>query len=87
VRLVAGALFALFVAAGTTCSAGRSRCEKVCAREAECAEKLQIPDTDVPECVEACQALETDDKTRAMVDEHIRCVNAAKSCAAVIDCP
>jgi hypothetical protein len=86
-RLVAGALLGLLILAGTTCSASRSRCEKVCAREAECADKLEIPDTDVPECVEACQALETDETTRKMVDEHIRCVNNAKSCAAIIDCP
>jgi hypothetical protein len=70
-----------------TCSRGeRSRCERICALEAECAETLEL-DVDRAECVEQCRELEKQSPTSARVDDHVACVERAKSCAAVVDCP
>lgn len=67
-------------------SRGRSRCERACAREAECAEKLELKDNDQGECVDACTTLERDPATQPLVERHVRCVSEAASCQAVVGC-
>jgi hypothetical protein len=73
--------------ASITCSQGTpSRCDRVCAREAQCADLLEL-EVDQAECVERCRELEKQSDTSRAVVEHAACVDQAKSCAAVFDCP
>jgi hypothetical protein len=74
----------LLLGAGCT-SRTRSRCDAICAREAECAEELRL-EIDRAECIEACLALERSDKGRAQVDRHAACVLRAEGCPAVLAC-
>ena len=76
---------ALLLLAGCVRGAG-SRCETVCRREADCADKLELPDGDFSSCLEACNELERDQVTARAVEAHVACVAAAESCAAVMDC-
>lgn len=71
------------------CTEPRSEtCRSVCAREAECHEELETEENlDEGECLDACAALERDDKTQAIVATHAACVQEATSCAQVVDCP
>jgi hypothetical protein len=71
--------------AGCVRGAG-TRCERVCRAEAECAEKMAV-ESDTGRCIEACGELERDPTTQRLVDEHMRCVNRAASCAAMLECP
>jgi hypothetical protein len=83
VRFAALALLVL-----TTCStAGRSRCEKACRVEADCADETEAAEVDVGECVETCRELERAPETQAIVLSHVDCVEAAKGCAAILECP
>ena len=84
-RLVLVVLLAL--AAAGCARAPRSRCERVCKREAECAEQTSTPEVDVVACVDACAALERDAKGVRLVNRHVLCVDNAPSCATLIDCP
>ena len=63
-----------------------TRCETVCRREADCADKLELPDADFGACLEACNELERDSLTVRAVEAHLRCVGAAESCAQVMEC-
>ena len=72
----------------TTCStAGRSRCEQARRAEADCADETEAAEVDVGECVETCRELERTPETRAVVLSHTDCVEAAKGCAAILECP
>jgi hypothetical protein len=64
----------------------RTRCERVCTVEAQCADKLDLADHDFGACVESCQELERDSRTHNLVVEHIKCVLAATGCAEAMDC-
>ncbi len=63
----------------------RSRCERVCTREAECHDKMDLPGFNATECVEQCQELER--QAQRLVEEHITCVDAKATCAEVVECP
>jgi hypothetical protein len=78
-------LFCLLGAAGCLRGAG-ARCEHVCRQEAECADRLDLPDTDVTGCIEACSELERDPRTQKLVEEHIHCVAKANGCAEMLEC-
>lgn len=78
-------LWLVLVIASCVRGAG-TRCENVCRREADCADKLELPDGDYGACVEACNELERDSVTARAVEDHVRCVSAAESCAAVMEC-
>jgi hypothetical protein len=80
-RLALAALLAL-----AACSPrAPTRCERVCARAAECAEELER-EHDRTECIEECASLERDPQLHAAVDRHVRCVMAARSCEQVLAC-
>jgi hypothetical protein len=71
----------------TSCTRGAgTRCERVCRAEADCAERLAL-DNDTNGCIEACAELERDPSAQRLVDEHARCVTAAPTCTALLDCP
>jgi hypothetical protein len=78
-------LLLLLLAVGCTRGAG-TRCERVCRAEADCADKLEVADHDLGACVDACAELERAAATQRLVEAHIRCVNSAPTCAAVLDC-
>jgi hypothetical protein len=84
VRVVVLSLL-LVVSGGCVRGAG-TRCERVCRAEADCAERLAV-DNDSNGCIEACAELERDPSTQRLVDEHMRCVNGAATCTAVLECP
>ncbi len=87
--LAARLLLLLFTMTMTTACRGTSgtRCDRVCRAEQDCAERLELPDPDRTGCVEACGELEREARTAHLVDEHIRCVSAATTCQALLDCP
>jgi hypothetical protein len=64
----------------------RTRCERVCRAEQECADKLDVSDNDYAECVETCTALERDPHTQKIVEAHIRCVTGAETCDLAMEC-
>ena len=64
-----------------------TRCEMVCKTEAQCAERLELTDVSYASCVAACTELERASSTAHQVDEHIKCVAEAETCAAIVDCP
>jgi hypothetical protein len=72
--------------AGCVRGAAGTRCANVCRAEADCAEKLEITDNDSAGCMESCNELERDPKLAKLVEEHIKCVAAAATCAAKLDC-
>jgi len=80
------AVVLLVLLAACTRGAG-TRCERVCRAEADCADKLEVADHDLSGCIDACAELERGAATQRLVEEHIRCVNAAPTCAAVLECP
>jgi hypothetical protein len=85
-----GALLVLGLCAFLACSGKRSeRCEEVCQREADCAEELDDDEYVVSrgECVRECNDLERQPDGPELVTQHVRCVDAAKSCRAVLQCP
>ena len=82
---VASLIVILVGLAGACSSRTRSRCDAICAREAECAEETR-QEFDRAECVEACLALERSDRGRAIVDRHAGCVLQAEGCPAVLQC-
>ncbi len=69
----------------------RTRCERVCAREADCAASTHAEkpvEVDYGECVDMCNKLERDPALVKGIDEHVACVDrAGDSCPAVLDCP
>lgn len=71
------------------CTEPRSkRCQTVCAREAQCHEKLQTTESfDEGECLDACAALERDERSEPQVGQHAACVAAATECEQVVACP
>jgi hypothetical protein len=71
------------------CTEPRSkRCQQVCAKEAECHDKVESPDNfDEGECLDACAALERDVEAEPSVAHHAECVKIAQTCEAVIACP
>lgn len=70
------------------CGGGRqNRCQRVCEKEARCAAELEADDVDEAECIAECKDLERDPELRRFVDQHLRCVEHAVSCRAVLDCP
>jgi hypothetical protein len=83
-RLLCALALAL-VLSGCVRAAG-TRCERVCRMEAECVEKLQALDYATAGCVEACAELERDPATQRLVEEHMRCVIGARTCAEVLAC-
>ncbi|HKA88328.1 MAG TPA: hypothetical protein VKE22_11725 [Haliangiales bacterium] len=64
----------------------RTRCELACRAEAECAEKLELTDNDYSECAQSCAALEGDSRAHALVEQHLQCVAAARSCEEILAC-
>jgi hypothetical protein len=81
-------LLVLLTLLGAACSRPpRSRCDRVCAREARCAAELHLPDLDVVACVDTCNDLERDPEGRRLVNEHVLCVDNAPTCTVLIDCP
>jgi hypothetical protein len=82
----AGALIlcSLLAACG---SPPRSRCERVCARENQCAREAKPPEQfEWSECVEECSRLERDPALAPAVERHVACVDRAASCADVLRC-
>jgi hypothetical protein len=80
----------LFVLLAASCGTRpKSRCERVCAREHDCAQKLKRDGfvSDQGECEETCGQLERDPQTQRFVDVHVKCVDEAQACAQVLDCP
>ena len=74
---------------GAACTEPRSkRCQQVCAKEAECHDKVEAADNfDEGECLDACAALERDVEAEPSVAHHAECVKIAQTCEAVIACP
>lgn len=72
-----------------TCHSGAgSRCERICHREAQCANELDLDyDVDVGECTVECGKLEREPDLVRFVDDHVKCVDEAVSCRAVVECP
>lgn len=62
-----------------------SRCQRTCAREAECAEQLGRK-VDRLECLEYCSALDRAQAGAAAVERHIACVDEAPSCELALAC-
>jgi hypothetical protein len=72
------------------CSPKRSeRCEDVCQRESDCAEKLDDDSLTVNkgECVYECNELERAKGGPELVTKHIECVDDALDCRRVLACP
>lgn len=82
---VLGALALLVVGVGACSDASRSRCERICTREAGCAEELRV-ENDRLECIEACVMLEREPATRTLIMAHVACVDEAAGCAQVMAC-
>ncbi len=85
-----GALLSLGLCALLACSGKRSeRCEDVCQREADCVEELDDEEyvANQGECVRECNDLERQPNGPDLVSRHVRCVKAANSCRAVLECP
>jgi hypothetical protein len=82
------ALLAFLVSALGGCGGeAPSRCQSVCAREVECADKQNV-DFDGRECVRECTELDREPAATALVGEHVACVfRAGKDCSAVLACP
>jgi hypothetical protein len=76
--------FALLVCAGCSRTPA-SRCERVCLREGECHDRMDLPGFNATECVEQCQDLER--QAPRVVEEHIACVDKQTTCAEVVECP
>jgi len=89
VTRIAAILLALLALSDLGCTEPRSkRCSSVCAREAECHEKLDTQENfDEGECLDACAALERDSVEVTRVEAHADCVAKADSCSAVVACP
>ncbi len=85
-RSMAAALALAMALTGCVRGSG-TRCERVCRAESACSDKLDLGDYDVSGCIEACADLERNGTTQRLVDEHVRCVNTAPTCGAVLDCP
>lgn len=81
------ALLALLVVSAVACQAEKTRCEKACRVEADCAEEREVAEVDVSECIETCRELERRADTRPIVEAHVTCVEQATGCAAILDCP
>lgn len=83
-------LFLVALVLCAACSDERSaRCREVCQRGERCAEETEDPSYkfDEGECTAACAFLEQDEKGAKIVDEYIRCVEAAgDDCAAIRRC-
>ena len=77
---------ALIAVLGCVKNPAGTRCEMVCRAEAQCAERLELTDVSYATCVESCTELERDGNAAKLVDEHIRCVADAASCAAMMEC-
>ena len=79
----------LLLAAIAGCTEPRSkRCQQVCAKEAECHDKVETADNfEEGECIDACAALERDVEAEPQVAHHAECVKTAATCEAVIACP
>jgi hypothetical protein len=73
-------------AAGCVRGAAGTRCANVCRAEADCAEALEVADNDYAGCMESCTELERDPKLAKLVEDHIRCVAAAPTCADKLGC-
>ena len=65
----------------------KTRCEEVCAREAQCAAQLHVADGEYSECADVCQQLERDPNARTLIEEHVACVKRAATCHAALACP
>ena len=73
---------------GAGCLRGAgTRCERVCRQEAECAELMDVPESDVTGCIESCSDLERDTHTQRLVEDHLRCVSQAGTCEKILECP
>lgn len=79
------AVLAVTVGLAACSDASRTRCDRICSREAGCAEELKR-ESDRLECIEACVALEHEPATRAVLMRHVSCVDEAGSCAQVLAC-
>lgn len=77
----------VYFLAMTACSSGKTPCEKACRVEADCAEEKEAAEVDVSECVETCRELERSPDTKKIVDDHVACVEQARGCDAILDCP
>ncbi len=64
----------------------RSRCQRICVRETECAEEMKV-EHDKSECLETCTSLDHDPNLSARVERHAKCVENAKSCEEIMACP
>lgn len=81
------AAFLIAATAAACNSPQQSRCERVCAREEECATEEKDSTNDVGECIDECTRLERDPQLVSSVDSHVACVDSARSCAVVLSCP
>ena len=93
-RVGAALAGALALTAGAACNQPRSKlCTDVCAKEAECVEKLDDGKEgegvfDEGDCVAACAALQRDQQTLPRVQAHATCVQAAGGdCTKILACP
>lgn len=73
-------------------SSGSKRCEQICRREADCAERVYDDDDDErkvdrAECVDLCTELDRSSEGAAIVTAHEKCVMNAPDCPAVLACP
>jgi hypothetical protein len=88
-RLAAAGLLAAALSAPACTERRGTRCETICKRESDCAEKLRRDDIEVDEaeCVEKCRQLERDDDGKKAVADHAACVDGAADCNALLACP
>ena len=82
------ALVVLVILLAASCGRPKSRCERTCARAAECARELKSEQgVDLSECVDECSKLDREPAMQRAVGEHVRCVDSAFACGQVLDCP
>ena len=72
----------------SACGRPRSRCERTCTRAAECGRELRLEQgVDLGECIDECSKLDRETATmQQLVATHVRCVDEAFTCTAVLEC-
>jgi hypothetical protein len=87
-RLAVLLLAAAAIAAPACGTPPKSRCERTCVRMAQCSRELKHdPPFETSECIDECGKLELQSATRALVGQHVRCVDEAADCQKVMECP
>ncbi len=89
--LLAAALGCTLVLMSACKGAQSERCKQVCQQETDCHAERNVNEEESPwdldECIAACIALERDNASHKIVDDHIQCAKeAAGDCAKLMLC-